>query len=52
MHDVDPGDVTQTKLQSGQAVTATNFREDVASNGSINASDVSLVKSKSGNAIP
>jgi FtsP/CotA-like multicopper oxidase with cupredoxin domain len=49
---VNASDVSQTKTQSGQAVTASNFREDVNANGSINASDVSLVKSKSGTALP
>ncbi len=49
---VNASDVSQTKLQSGQAVTATNFREDVNVNGSINATDVSLVKLKSGTALP
>ena len=49
---VNASDVSQTKLQSGQVVTATNFREDVTVNGSINASDVSLVKSDSGTALP
>ena len=49
---VNASDVSQTKLQSGQVVTATNFREDVTVNGSINASDVSLVKSNSGTALP
>ena len=45
-------DVTQTKLQSGQAVSASNFREDVIVNGSINGTDVSSVKSSSGTALP
>jgi hypothetical protein len=45
---VNASDVTQTKVQSGQAVTASNFRTDVTVNGTINASDVSLVKSRSG----
>ena len=49
---VNSTDVSQTKLQSGQTVTATNFREDVNANGSINATDVSLVKAKSGTALP
>ena len=49
---VNASDVSQTKLQSGQVVTATNFREDVTVNGSINASDVSLVKADSGTALP
>ena len=45
---VNSSDISQTKLQSGQAVTASNFRQDVTVNGSINSSDISLVKSKSG----
>jgi spore coat protein A, manganese oxidase len=49
---VNASDISQTKVQSGQAVAASNFREDVNANGSINASDVSLVKSKSGTALP
>jgi uncharacterized delta-60 repeat protein len=49
---VSASDVTQTKGQSGQAVTAANFRTDVNANGSINGSDVSLVKSRSGTALP
>ena len=49
---VNAGDVAQTKGQSGQPVTAANFREDVNANGSINAGDVALVKSKSGTSLP
>ena len=50
---VNASDVSQTKGQSGAAVTATNFRTDVtAANGVLNASDVSLVKSRSGSALP
>jgi dockerin type I repeat protein len=49
---VNSSDVSQTKLQSGQAVTATNFREDVNANGSINATDVGTVKLKAGTALP
>lgn len=45
-------DVSQAKLQSGRAVTGSNFRNDVNVNGSINATDVSSVKSKSGTALP
>ena len=45
-------DVSQTKAQSGNAVTASNFREDVNTNGAVNASDVSAVKAKSGTALP
>jgi hypothetical protein len=45
-------DVTQTKLQSGQAVTGSNFREDVIVSGAINGTDVSAVKLNSGTALP
>ncbi|HEU0210148.1 MAG TPA: dockerin type I domain-containing protein, partial [Candidatus Udaeobacter sp.] len=49
---VNASDVSQTKSQSGQVATASNFRTDVTVTGVINASDVSLVKSKSGNGLP
>jgi hypothetical protein len=49
---VNATDVSQTKLQSGQAVTGSNFRTDVNTNGSINATDVSAVKLRSGTALP
>jgi uncharacterized delta-60 repeat protein len=49
---VNSTDISQTKLQSGQAVTNANFREDVNASGSINATDVSSVKLKSGTALP
>ena len=45
-------DVSQTKLQSGQAVSASNFREDVNANGAINGTDVSAVKLRSGTSLP
>jgi hypothetical protein len=48
----DAIDVSQTKSQSGNAVTNSNFREDVNVDGFIDAIDVSLVKSKSGTALP
>ena len=38
---VNASDVSQTKAQSGSAVTGSNFRTDVNANGTINASDVS-----------
>jgi hypothetical protein len=49
---VNSSDVAQTQSQSGQPVTATNFREDVTVNGLINSSDVALVQSKSGTGLP
>jgi hypothetical protein len=46
-------DVGQVKGQSGQPVTAANFRTDVTANGgAISASDISLVKSRSGTQLP
>ena len=48
---VNSGDVAQTKSESGHTVTNTNFREDVNTSGTISASDISFVKSKSGNAL-
>jgi beta-propeller repeat-containing protein/dockerin type I repeat protein len=49
---VNATDVSQTKLQSGNAATATNFRSDVNFSGSINATDVSQVKLNSGHGLP
>jgi hypothetical protein len=49
---VNAADVSQTKGQSGQAVTAANFRNDVNANGSINAGDINIVKAASGHSIP
>jgi hypothetical protein len=49
---VNSADISQTKSQSGQAVTSSNFREDLNADGSINSADISLVKSKSGTALP
>ena len=41
---VNASDITQTKIQSGAAVTASNFRTDVTANGVSNASDVNSGK--------
>ncbi|MGI8956780.1 MAG: hypothetical protein ACR2II_07685 [Chthoniobacterales bacterium] len=49
---VNAGDIGQTLSQSGQAVTGSNFREDLTVDGIINAGDIGLVKSKSGTALP
>ncbi len=49
---VNSSDIAQTQSQSGQAVTAANFREDVTVNGAINSSDIGLVQSQSGTALP
>jgi hypothetical protein len=45
-------DVSQTKLQSGQAVTSGNFREDINANGTINGTDVSIAKLNVGSGVP
>lgn len=49
---VNASDVSDVKLKSGQAVSASTFRTDVTVSNSINSSDVSTVKSKSGTALP
>ena len=49
---VNSSDISQTKAQSGQVATSSNFRTDVNVNGLINSSDISLVKSKSGTGLP
>ena len=49
---VNSTDVSQTKAQSGSAISATNFRSDNSVNGIINATDVSQVKANSGHGVP
>ena len=49
---VDAVDVAQTKSQSGNGLTNSNFREDVNADGFIDAVDVAQVKSKSGTVVP
>ena len=49
---VNATDVSQTKGQSGQPVSGSNFRTDITVNGSINGTDVSSVKAKSGTGLP
>jgi hypothetical protein len=48
---VNASDVSQTKAQSGQSVTASNFREDVNINATINSSDIGLVKAQTGTSL-
>ena len=48
---VNSADVTQVKLQSGQPVTSSNFRDDVNANGAINSTDITLVKLNSGDVL-
>ncbi|MEP6602527.1 MAG: choice-of-anchor J domain-containing protein, partial [Spartobacteria bacterium] len=49
---VNSADISQTKSQSGQLVTSSNFREDLNVDDSINSADISLVKSSSGTSLP
>jgi dockerin type I repeat protein len=49
---VTSSDISAVKLQSGSAISASNFRSDVNVNGSINGTDVSAVKLQSGTALP
>jgi hypothetical protein len=49
---VNASDVNQTKVQVGQLVSGSNFRNDVNVNGSLNASDVTAVKIRSGTSLP
>jgi hypothetical protein len=51
-HTVNSTDISQTKAQSGNAVSQSNFQEDVTVNGVINSTDTSIVKANSGTAIP
>jgi hypothetical protein len=49
---VNSTDVSQTKSQSGSAISAANFRSDNTVNGIINATDISQVKVSSGHGVP
>ena len=49
---VNSSDIGQAKDQSGQPITAANFRTDVTVNGAINGSDISLIKANSGTSLP
>ena len=49
---VKSGDVTLTQSKAGQTVDASNFREDVTIDGSIDRKDINLVVSKKGTALP
>jgi hypothetical protein len=49
---VTASDIGETKAQSGQAASASNFRMDVTPNGAITTSDLGLVKSQAGALLP
>jgi hypothetical protein len=49
---VSTSDIGRTKAESGNAVSASNFRTDVNVSGSIGASDIGQVKASAGNTVP
>jgi hypothetical protein len=49
---VNSSDIGQIKPESGQPVTASNFRNDVTVSGDINATDISITKAQSGTSLP
>ena len=49
---VNSADIGLTKSKSGQAIDATNFRNDLNADGTLNSGDIGLVKSRSGTALP
>jgi hypothetical protein len=49
---VNSSDVIMTKQQIGAVVDVTNFREDVNANGTLNATDATLVKGFVGDSVP
>jgi glucose/arabinose dehydrogenase len=49
---VDSADISQTKSESGNAVTPLNFREDLNLDQFIDSGDISFVKAMSGTALP
>jgi uncharacterized repeat protein (TIGR02543 family) len=49
---VNSTDASQVKLEVGNPVGASNFRNDVTVSGDINATDVSVTKLKSGTGLP
>jgi hypothetical protein len=49
---VNATDVTHVKSQVGQAVTGSNFREDVNADGSLTSTDVALTKLHVGDGLP
>ncbi len=49
---VNTADITQTRRQSGNPATSSNFREDVTTDGVVNTADITAVRRQSGNALP
>jgi glucose/arabinose dehydrogenase len=49
---VDSADISQTKSESGNAVTLSNFREDLNLDAFIDSADIAFVKAMSGTSLP
>jgi hypothetical protein len=49
---VNSTDTSLVQAQSGQTVTASNFRTDINANGLINSTDTSIVRANSGTGLP
>lgn len=49
---VSSGDIAQVKLNVGKLIDSTNFRTDLNASGTINAADITLVKSMAGTSLP
>ncbi len=49
---VSAADVSQTKASASATLNASNFRADLVVTGTINSSDIGLVKSRSGASVP
>lgn len=49
---VNSADITQTRRQSGQLNTQSNFRTDLSIDGVINCADITLARRASGTALP
>jgi len=49
---INASDVGLTKVQVGQPITGSNFREDVNFSGTINSADVAQVKANVGVGLP
>jgi hypothetical protein len=49
---VSSTDLSETKAQSGNSANASNYREDVVTDGSINSTDITVVKLRSGSGLP
>jgi CSLREA domain-containing protein len=49
---INSGDVLQTRIRSGAAANATNFRSDYNLDGTVNSGDTTIVRLRSGQSIP